>query len=70
MTEADNFLETGLFNGLLSGNCGYFIVLHNKNLQVDTKIALFRSTAEFEDEAMKIKNGLMMLASLLLFIHY
>jgi len=54
MGIADNLLKTGLLDGLLSGNCGYFVVLHNKNLQVDTKIEIFRSTAEFEDSAMKI----------------
>ena len=32
LTIADNFLKTGLLNGLLSGNCGFFVVLHNKNL--------------------------------------
>ena len=41
-------LVTGLFGGILSGNCGYFVVLHNTNLQVETKITLYRNTEEFE----------------------
>ena len=28
---ADNIIKTGLLGGVLSGNCGYFVVLHNKN---------------------------------------
>jgi hypothetical protein len=65
----NNMLKTGLFNGLLSGNCGFFVVLHNKNLQVDTKIALYKSTEEFKELGNKLKIGMMFL-SVLSFIHY
>lgn len=32
LSKIDTRLETGMLNGLLSGNCGYFVVLHNRNL--------------------------------------
>jgi len=26
-----NYLKTGILGGLLSGNCGYFVVIYNHN---------------------------------------
>jgi hypothetical protein len=45
----DNILETGMFGGLLSGNCGFFVVMHNKDLQVDHKISIYRNVNEFAE---------------------
>jgi len=69
MSMLNNKLETGIFDGLLSGNCGYFVVLHNKNLQVDTRVQIYRNTAEFEEGTI-IKNSVIALLFFLKFIHY
>lgn len=66
----DPLLKTGLLDGLLSGNCGFFVVLHNKNMQVETKISLYKSTEEFNEAKNQMKNGFLAAAILALSIHY
>mmetsp|Transcript_31590 Transcript_31590/g.48293 ORF Transcript_31590/g.48293 Transcript_31590/m.48293 type:complete len:159 (+) Transcript_31590:173-649(+) len=44
-------LQTGFLGGLLSGSCGFYVVITNSNKQVTREVTLYRSTNEFSGAA-------------------
>jgi len=48
MRPSSNTLNIGMFGGLLSGHCGYYVILYNKNSQVSNLITITRDKAEAE----------------------
>ena len=67
----NNFIATGLFGGLLSGSCGYYVVLHNENQQTSTKITIYRNAEDFNSvKALSLTASFMSLIGVIMFADF
>ena len=56
----DNNLKIGLLGGLLSGHCGFFVVVENKDYQRESEFKILRISSEIvEKSGLRLKMAIM-----------
>ena len=46
LLSSDLEIDTGIMGGLISGNCGYYVTIENKNRQVSSLVTIYRNVKE------------------------